>query len=152
MIRHSDIEYLLYYRFYMFTYLLCAILVLFTIIDGYNCIFFMWPLLLQKPTWISFAVCEFVCCMVFYTGYNEINWMIFPDKQITSKTFVLTHWTKHCAGSRFFQHKTKQLCTLLLKFVELHNQQVLSTILRHIRVSLSDDEPSCSKCVVCVLH
>ena len=46
------------------------------------------------------------------------------------KAFWLTRKTKQCAGSRFAQHKTKQLCTLLLKFVELPNQFALSTMVK----------------------
>ena len=36
------------------------------------------------------------------------------EQLIDKGTFGLTHWTKQCAGSRFVQPKTKQLCTLLL--------------------------------------
>ena len=46
------------------------------------------------------------------------------------RIFGQIHWTKQCAGSRFVQPKTKQLCTLILKFVELDNQLVLSTMPR----------------------
>ena len=45
------------------------------------------------------------------------------------KTFGLTHWTIQCARSRLVQPKTKQLCTLLLKFFEFHNQFDLLTMI-----------------------
>ena len=48
------------------------------------------------------------------------------------ETFGLTRKIKQCARSRFVQHKTKQLCSLLLKFVELPNQLVLSTLFETI--------------------
>ena len=44
------------------------------------------------------------------------------------KRFGLRHWTKRCASSRFVQPKTKQLCTLLLKFFGFHNQFALLTM------------------------
>ena len=34
------------------------------------------------------------------------------------ETFGFTQKSKQCAGSRFVQHKTKQLCTFLLKFAD----------------------------------
>ena len=53
------------------------------------------------------------------------------------ETFGIAHKTEQCTGSRFVQHKTKQLCTLLLKFVEFHNQFVLSTITKSSKVKNS---------------
>ena len=64
------------------------------------------------------------------TGYQTR-----PVSLLLVKTFELTHKTKRCAGSRFVQHKTKQLCTLLLKFVELYSQLVISTMLKLSQIS-----------------
>ena len=51
-----------------------------------------------------------------------------PATALPAERSAFTPKTKQCTRSWFVQHKPKQFCLLLLKFVELLNQLALSTM------------------------
>ena len=77
-------------------------------------------------------------CYRFLLSISFVRWpaqnrkgieMYMSNKPV--KAFGLALKTKQFAGSRFVEHKTKQLCKPPLKYVGLYRELVLSTMMEH---------------------